>query len=84
MGIMHQAVKNAVGDRRITDLFMPVLGGHLRSQYHRPALITVVIPGGHDQQYADASGANLPSAVMQRTPAQDLTRQYRTLPPSYR
>ena len=41
-GIVYEPVENAVGYRRITDLLVPVLHWHLRSQNRGAALIPVV------------------------------------------
>ena len=42
ISVMNQPVENAVGQRRITNLFMPVSDRYLRSEHSGPALITVI------------------------------------------
>src|SRR4051812_43271415 len=42
IGVMNQPVENAVGQRRITNLFMPVSNRYLRSEHSGPALIAIV------------------------------------------
>ena len=41
-GVVHQPVEDAVGDGRIPDLLVPVRNRHLRSEYDRPALVSVI------------------------------------------
>jgi hypothetical protein len=42
VGVVHQAVQNAVGNGWVPDLFVPVCQWHLRGQDQRTALIAVI------------------------------------------
>jgi hypothetical protein len=42
IGVMNQPVETAIGQRRITNLFMPVSDRYLRGKHGGPALITII------------------------------------------